>query len=80
MLQASSWVEQEQLDERLMEMEAHKAQLAADLQATHVCFVGGGAATLDTPRDSVQTNDFKNVLNLQCIVSNLPCNMRIPCC
>lgn len=33
-LQASSWVEQEQLDERLTDMEAQKAQLAADLQAT----------------------------------------------
>jgi hypothetical protein len=29
-------VEQEQLDERLTEMEAQKAQLAADLQATQV--------------------------------------------
>jgi hypothetical protein len=35
-LQASSWVEQEQLDERLTEMEAQKAQLASDLQATQV--------------------------------------------
>jgi hypothetical protein len=35
-LQASSWVEQEQLDERLTEMESQKAQLAADLQATQV--------------------------------------------
>lgn len=33
-LQASSWVEQEQLDERLTDMESQKAQLAADLQAT----------------------------------------------
>jgi hypothetical protein len=32
-LQASSWVEQEQLDERLTDMESQKAQLAADLQA-----------------------------------------------
>jgi hypothetical protein len=29
-------VEQEQLDERLTEMEAQKAQLACDLQATQV--------------------------------------------
>jgi hypothetical protein len=33
-LQASSWVEQEQLDERLTEMESQKVQLVADLQAT----------------------------------------------
>jgi hypothetical protein len=35
-LQASSWVEQEQLDERLAEMEGQKGQLAVDLQAAHV--------------------------------------------
>lgn len=39
-LQASSWVEQEQLDERLAEMEGQKAQLAADLQATQVGTAG----------------------------------------
>lgn len=33
-MQASSWVEQEHLDERLAELEAQKAELAAELQAT----------------------------------------------
>jgi chromosome segregation ATPase len=32
-MQASSWLEQEQLDERMAELEAQKAALAADLQA-----------------------------------------------
>lgn len=44
-LQASSWVEQEQLDERLTDMEAQKAQLAADLQATQVRAALLGTAT-----------------------------------
>lgn len=35
-MQASSWVEQEHLDERLAELEAQKAELAADLQAAQV--------------------------------------------
>ncbi|WIA18956.1 hypothetical protein OEZ85_003625 [Tetradesmus obliquus] len=34
-MQASSWLEQEQLDERMAELEAQKAALAADLQAAH---------------------------------------------
>lgn len=34
-MQASSWVEQEQLDEKLAELEAQKAELAAQLHATH---------------------------------------------
>eukprot|EP00882_Tetradesmus_deserticola_P027833 GHRQ01030964.1.p1 GENE.GHRQ01030964.1~~GHRQ01030964.1.p1 ORF type:complete len:194 (+),score=86.28 GHRQ01030964.1:215-796(+) len=32
-MQASSWLEQEQLDERMAELHAHKAALAADLAA-----------------------------------------------
>jgi chromosome segregation ATPase len=34
-MQASSWLEQEQLDERMADLEAQKAALAADLQAAH---------------------------------------------